>query len=339
DIDVTDDFDGAWSSLTGMPANLDTDATDDFNGAWSSLTGIPVNLDIDVTDDFDGAWSSLTGMPANLDTDVTDDFDGAWSSLTGMPTNLDTDATDDFDGAWSSLTGMPANIDTDVTDDFVLPTQTGNSGKALMTDGTNATWTAIPTELPAQASHAGKALMTDGTDATWTVIPAELPDVTSHGGKYLTTDGTNISWDNISISGNDIAMGSDAQGDIMYYDGTKYDRLAAGTNGQVLMMGVTSPEWGDHSAYHPVESLSGTATIASTTETVIITGNAVLTLPDDTPVGTTITLARGNLECTIDASGSLMRNDAALGLPYDLNSVNINVAVFVHLGFNNWVMR
>jgi hypothetical protein len=40
--------------------------------------------------------------------------------------------------------------------------------------------------------------------------------------------------DNNSITGAKIALGSDAQGDIMYYDGTDWARLAAGTSGRYL---------------------------------------------------------------------------------------------------------
>lgn len=48
-----------------------------------------------------------------------------------------------------------------------------------------------------------------------------------------------------AVDGTDIALGSDAAGDIMYYDGTNYVRLAKGTAGQVLEMnaGATAPEW------------------------------------------------------------------------------------------------
>ena len=30
-----------WGNLTGIPVNIDTDSTDDFDGAWGSLSGIP----------------------------------------------------------------------------------------------------------------------------------------------------------------------------------------------------------------------------------------------------------------------------------------------------------
>jgi hypothetical protein len=48
-----------------------------------------------------------------------------------------------------------------------------------------------------------------------------------------------------SVDGTMIALGSDAQGDIMYYDGTNYVRLGAGTNGHFLKTQGTSanPAW------------------------------------------------------------------------------------------------
>ncbi|MBO6830653.1 MAG: hypothetical protein JJ876_13965, partial [Muricauda sp.] len=163
-------FSGDFGDLSNVPANLDTDSTDDFDGQWSSLTGVPAgfadnidndtqltdaqvatavnnefpNLDTDSTDDFSGDFGDLTNVPANLDLDSTDDFDGQWSSLTGVPAgfadnidndtqltdaqvatavnnefpNLDTDSTDDFSGDFGDLTNVPANLDLDATDDF-----------------------------------------------------------------------------------------------------------------------------------------------------------------------------------------------------------------------------
>lgn len=48
-----------------------------------------------------------------------------------------------------------------------------------------------------------------------------------------------------SVTGAKIALASQAAGDIMYYDGTDWVRLAKGTAGQVLTMnaGATAPEW------------------------------------------------------------------------------------------------
>ena len=48
-----------------------------------------------------------------------------------------------------------------------------------------------------------------------------------------------------TVTGAKIALGSDAAGDVMYYNGTNYIRLAKGTAGQVLTVnsGATAPEW------------------------------------------------------------------------------------------------
>ena len=50
-----------------------------------------------------------------------------------------------------------------------------------------------------------------------------------------------------AVTGAKIAMTSDAQGDILYYSGTDYVRLGAGTNGQALKTAGTgaNPAWGD----------------------------------------------------------------------------------------------
>ncbi len=46
-----------------------------------------------------------------------------------------------------------------------------------------------------------------------------------------------------SIDGTHIAIGSDAEGDIMYYNGTNYIRLAKGTDDHVLTMNGNVPNW------------------------------------------------------------------------------------------------
>ena len=50
-----------------------------------------------------------------------------------------------------------------------------------------------------------------------------------------------------AVTGAKIAMTSDAQGDILYYNGTDYARLGAGTNGQALKTAgaAANPAWGD----------------------------------------------------------------------------------------------
>lgn len=52
-----------------------------------------------------------------------------------------------------------------------LPTQAGNSGKYLKTNGVSASWAAVES-LPSQTGQSGKFLTTDGTDASWGTINA-----------------------------------------------------------------------------------------------------------------------------------------------------------------------
>ncbi len=46
-----------------------------------------------------------------------------------------------------------------------------------------------------------------------------------------------------TVDGGNLAMGSDAAGDILYYNGTDYIRLAKGTDGQVLTLASGVPTW------------------------------------------------------------------------------------------------
>ena len=52
----------------------------------------------------------------------------------------------------------------------------------------------------------------------------------------------NVPADN-SVTGAKIALGSDASGDIMYYNGTDYVRLAKGSDGEVLKLASGAPSW------------------------------------------------------------------------------------------------
>ncbi len=79
-------------------------------------------------------------------------------------------------------------------------------------------------------------------------------DVTGTGtGSFGTTIADN------SVDGTDIALGSDATGDLMYYNGTDWTRLAAGTGNQLLHSGTT-PSWG---AVDLTTQITGTLPIAN----------------------------------------------------------------------------
>ena len=66
---------------------------------------------------------------------------------------------------------------------------------------------------------------------------------------------------------NKMAQGSDlgaisglSAGDIIYFDGTDFQRLAAGTQGQVLRMGASAPEWANSTGIVNIEGTTDSTT-------------------------------------------------------------------------------
>jgi len=79
-------------------------------------------------------------------------------------------------------------------------------------------------DLTMATNTSGAALIADGTNFNPVVISGDIA---------IGTDGTATIQAN-SVDGTMIALGSDTTGDIMYYNGTNYARLAASTDGHVL---------------------------------------------------------------------------------------------------------
>lgn len=68
-------------------------------------------------------------------------------------------------------TAIPSSKTLVATDSttYVVPSQTGNSGKYLTTNGTTSSWGVVDA-LPSQTGNAGKYLTTNGTSASWASI-------------------------------------------------------------------------------------------------------------------------------------------------------------------------
>ncbi len=96
----------------------------------------------------------------------------------------------------------------------LLPTQSGNIGNVLVTDGTNTSWQSFTdTILPPQSGNAGKFLSTDGTTPVWnSPLPAQSAGVS---GYVLTSNGSIAEWKpaaggtgNGSVSSVDVSGGT-----------------------------------------------------------------------------------------------------------------------------------
>ena len=74
----------------------------------------------------------------------------------------------------------------------------GTAGQALITDGSGGlTFGAAGSSFPTQTGQAGKFLTTDGTDSSWATVDA-LPSQTGQAGEYLQTDGTTATWEAVT---------------------------------------------------------------------------------------------------------------------------------------------
>ena len=111
-------------------------------------------------------------------------------------------------------------------------------------------------------------LIGDGTGFTAAALSG---DVTMTNAGVVTIANTSVEnamlADN-AVDGTHIALGSDAQGDVMYYNGTDYVRLAPGTSGQFLKtLGASAnPAWGTvvtdtSGAWTPGTSTTGKALV------------------------------------------------------------------------------
>lgn len=109
-----------------------------------------------------------------------------------------------------AVTGVKGNAETNyrtgnvnITADNVMPTQTGNSGKYLTTDGTNVSWGTVDA-LPSQTGNSGKFLTTNGTSASW-ADAVTASSTTTFTNKTFNANGTGNSITNLETA--DFASG------------------------------------------------------------------------------------------------------------------------------------
>lgn len=97
---------------------------------------------------------------------------------------------------WSDLKTRLANIEYGLSDAYNAKTPSGGtSGQVLAKTSSSDydfTWVTVST-VPSQTGNSGKFLTTNGSSASWSSI-SQVPSVSGNTGKYLYTDGTTSSW-------------------------------------------------------------------------------------------------------------------------------------------------
>ena len=184
---------------------------------------------------------------------------------------------------------------TDGTNGQVLTTD-GNGTLSFSNDSTNVGGTAVGGDVTGTVSNitipAGSITSAMiGVD----VIVAE--DIANNAITVAELSNNAVSTDKIqanAVDGSKIAMGSDARGDILYYNGTDYARLAKGSSGQVLTMGANDPAWAADST-----DVTGTAVGGSVSGTV-----GAITLNNNSVTGAHLALSGQQSGDTMYFNGS-----------------------------------
>ncbi len=143
--------------------------------------------------------SALTGLTVN------NSAIGNTAPSTGAFTNLSASGTFALTGDQVQISeGGTGQTTANGAFNALAPSQTGNAGKYLKTDGTNSSWDQLDIST---ADITGTLPIANGGTGQTTAnsaLNALLPTQAAQSGKYLKTDGTNASWDQLDISTADI---------------------------------------------------------------------------------------------------------------------------------------
>jgi hypothetical protein len=155
--------------------------------------------------------------------------------------------------------------------------------------------------------------------------------VESTGDVIISNDGSSAIQAN-AVDGTHIALGSDAQGDVMYYDGTNWARLGYGTSGFFLKTQGSSanPAWAESNVLMVEVVASANVTISKGYTAISTAGsNRTATLPEATAatVGDTYTVKKtdsgaGNVQVTAEGSG-LIDGGASIVLYHQFESATV----------------
>ncbi|MEP2023319.1 MAG: hypothetical protein ABJH98_14665 [Reichenbachiella sp.] len=200
-------YEDAGSQLT--EAEVDTYVAN--NGYLTSFTEVDGSTTNEIQD------LQLSGD--NLS--ITNNGSATTIDLSGYMDNTDTQLNETQVDAYVANNGyLTAEVDGDPTNEIELPSQTGQSGKILSTNGTSPEWittsagfdgafsslTGVPTglsdgddntqlnESQVDAYVANNGYLTAEADGDPN-NEIELPSQSGHSGKYLTTNGSAVSWE------------------------------------------------------------------------------------------------------------------------------------------------
>ena len=212
-----------------------------------------------------------------------------------------------------------------------LPSQTSQNGKFLTTNGTTASWADVPTELPSQTSQSGKFLTTNGSSVSWATVDA-LPSQTSQSGKFLTTNGTTASWANVPT---EIPSQSGNNGKYLTTNGTSVSwantpteiPTQTGNSGKFLTTNGSAVSWATVDALPSQTSQSGKFL---TTNGTTASWAVVDALPSTTTINDLTSSAQQdalNSGVTASTVSAVAANTSAIALKQDILTAGSNIQI------------
>jgi hypothetical protein len=177
----------AATSATSAAASATAAATSATSAGSSATAAAASAADAATTyDNFDDRYLGAKSTPPTVDNDGNALITGAlyfnsvlaamyvWTGTAWsvMATSGDIESVT----AGTGLTGGGASgavtVALDTASIYVVPTQSGQNGKYLTTNGTTSSWGAVDA-LPSQSGNTGKYLTTDGSTASWATVSAD----------------------------------------------------------------------------------------------------------------------------------------------------------------------
>lgn len=210
----------SWTS-TGSSTNIGQDHILKGSGTAKFYTTTSTDDKIEIAPKTGGA-ATFSGILTSVDLTAAD------KTWTFPNVNGTVITTGDTGTVTNTMLAGSIDLTTKVTGDLPFANLTQGSARSVLGVTGNST-----ADVASIQGTADQVLVVNGAGTALTFATVATAGITNN-----------------AVTGTKIAMGSDAQGDIMYYDGTDYTRLAPGTSGQFLKTQGASanPVWATASA-------------------------------------------------------------------------------------------